>query len=266
MKRDAEELWTTTIPPSFIAELAVGDCCDVLPAEGICDVDIVFADPPYFLSGSGTTCSGGKRASVQKGDWDLLMPMDEHIVFTERWIKAVANAMTAEASLWVSGTHHNIFIIGYCLKKMGWRILNSISWEKPNPPPNLGRRCFTHSTETILWATQGKVSHSFNYDVMRRQNDGRQMKDVWRIAAPRKDEKIHGRHPTQKPIDLLKRIIAASTPPGHCRILDPFCGSGTTGVAAASLRHMCSTMEFFGVDKNIEYIKLSHRRIGDFLK
>ena len=143
------------------------------------------------------------------------------------------------------------------MQSLGMKILNNITWEKPNPPPNLSCRYFTHSTETILWAAKSEKSkHCFNYPVMRKQNGGKQMKTVWQIGAPRKAEKSCGKHPTQKPIDLLNRIILASTHEGDM-IFDPFTGSGTSGVSA-----MRNGRQFVGCESEQEYIDLSIARLS----
>lgn len=154
-----------------------------------------------------------------------------------------------------------IYSVGFAMQQLGMKILNDISWEKPNPPPNLSCRYFTHSTETIIWAAKNKKSkHFFNYDEMRRLNNGKQMKTVWTIPAPNGEEKVFGKHPTQKPIQLLERIILASTKEGDL-IFDPFSGSSTTGVAAIKLNRY-----FVGCELEDEYISLSVKRLKAFLE
>jgi len=222
-------------------------------------VDMVFADPPYFLSDNGITCRGGKMVSVNKGEWDNSIPFEEKHCFNRTWIRLCKRILKLNGSIWISGTFHNIYSIGVALEQEGFTIINNITWQKTNPPPNLACRCFTHSTETVLWAQKKdkNARHLFNYQLMKEQNNGKQMKDVWSGALTPKSEKTFGKHPTQKPLYLLRRIIEASTNEGDT-ILDPFCGSSTTGVAALQLnRH------YIGIDCSNEYITLSKKRLQE---
>lgn len=220
-------------------------------------VDMVFADPPYFLSNDGITCKSGKMVSVNKGDWDKVSSLEEKHDFNRRWIRECKRLLKPNGSIWISGTLHNIYSIGMALEQEGFKIINNITWQKTNPPPNLACRCFTHSTETILWAQKNekKAKHVFNYQLMKAQNGGKQMKDVWPGTLTPPAEKAEGKHPTQKPIYLLRRIIEASTVEGDV-VLDPFCGSSTTGVAAIQLGR-----RYIGIDNVPEYIELSLRRL-----
>lgn len=240
------------------ARLFKGDCVqilDKLPAES---VDVVFADPPYFLSNGGTTCRAGKRTSVDKGTWDRSLGVEENHAFNHKWLSACQRVLKPNGSLWVSGTGHVIYSVGYAMQQLGFKMLNEVVWEKPNPPPNLSCRYFTHSTETILWAARNRKSrHVFNYDKMREMNDGKQMKTVWRLTAPGKQEKLLGRHPTQKPVALLDRLLLASCPEGAV-VLDPFNGSGTTGLAALQLGH-----SYIGIDLEQEFLDLTQARLLD---
>ena len=219
--------------------------------------DMIFADPPYFLSNGGITCKNGKMVSVNKGDWDKSQGPELNHQFNLEWLKRCQILLKKDGTIWVTGTHHVIHSIGFAMQQLGMKILNEITWQKPNPPPNLSCRYFTHSTETILWAAKNEKSkHAFNYDLMRNENEGKQMKSVWPIKPPAKSEKFHGKHPTQKPVELLNRIIRASTINDDL-ILDPFCGSATTGVASLK-----NGRRFIGVDSNIEYLdKLAIPRI-----
>lgn len=211
--------------------------------------DMIFADPPYFLSNGGITCKNGKMVSVNKGDWDKSQGAELNHQFNLEWLKRCQSLLKKDGTIWVSGTHHIIHSIGFAMQQLDLKVLNEIAWEKPNPPPNLSCRYFTHSTETILWAAKNnKSKHIFNYNVMRSENGGKQMKTVWTFKPPAKKEKLHGKHPTQKPIDLLVRIIEASTNKGGL-ILDPFCGSATTGVAA-----LRSGRKFVGIDSELSYL------------
>jgi len=219
--------------------------------------DMIFADPPYFLSNGGITCHAGKMVKVDKGQWDKSKGLEMNHEFNKAWLARCQKLLKPNGTIWFSGTHHLIYSVGYAMQQqLGMRILNDITWEKPNPPPNLSCRYFTHSTETIIWAAKNEKSkHCFNYKVMKELNNGKQMKSVWKISAPSKDEKQFGKHPTQKPVALLERIILASTNEGDL-IFDPFAGSSTTGVAAIN-----TNRRFIGVEKDMAYINLSIDRL-----
>jgi len=222
--------------------------------------DMIFADPPYFLSNGGITCYAGKMTKVDKGKWDISQGVDKNHEFNLAWLSKCQKLLKQNGTIWVSGTHHVIYSVGFAMQQLGMKILNDIAWEKPNPPPNLSCRYFTHSTETIIWAAKDKHSkHCFNYEDMRKLNYGKQMKTVWTIAAPNGDEKRCGKHPTQKPIQLLERIILASTKE-HELIFDPFSGSSTTGLAALRLNRF-----FIGCELENDYISLSIKRIKEYL-
>lgn len=238
------------------AHLYHGDSIAILatlPAES---VDVIFADPPYFLSNGGSTCRAGKRTSVDKGAWDRSQGAESNHAFNHQWLAACRRLLRPNGTMWVSGTSHVIYSVGYAMQQQQFKQLNEIVWEKPNPPPNLSCRYFTHSTETLLWAARDRKSrHYFDYDRMREHNDGKQMKTVWRMTAPGNKEKTHGKHPTQKPLALLERVLQASCPKGGV-VLDPFNGSGTTGVAAVTLGH-----SYIGVDLETEYLELTRARL-----
>lgn len=235
----------------------LGDSFDLLPLLPEDSVDMVFADPPYFLSNGGISCSGGKQVSVNKGSWDEGYTLEEKHEFNRRWIRLCKRVMKETGTIWISGTLHNIYSIGMALEQEGFKIINNITWQKTNPPPNLACRCFTHSTETVLWAKKDskKARHCFNYDDMKAANGGKQMKDVWMGPLTKASEKSEGKHPTQKPLYLLERIILASTHEGDL-VLDPFLGSGTTAVAAKMLGR-----PFIGIDSNEDFVHLASRRL-----
>ncbi len=243
------------------SQLILGNSCQILPKMQSESVDMIFADPPYFLSNDGITCQGGRMVSVNKGSWDKLSENGNGIAdkhkFNRKWIKLCKKVLTPNGTIWISGTLHNIYSIGMALEQEGFKILNNITWQKTNPPPNLSCRCFTHSTETILWAKKNekRSRHLFNYQKMKEMNHGKQMKDVWSGSLTKPSEKKEGKHPTQKPRYLLERIVLASTEEGQV-ILDPFCGSGTTGVEAVRLGR-----NFIGMDINEEYLEISRRRL-----
>ena len=223
--------------------------------------DMVFADPPYFLSNDGLTIKSGKVVSVNKGDWDKSSSVSQVNEFNRQWLSLIRENMKNNATIWISGTSHNIFSIGQILTELNFKILNIVTWEKSNPPPNFSCRTFTHSTEQIIWARkEHKTAHYYNYSLMKEINGDKQMKDVWRLPAIAKWETSLGKHPTQKPLSLLTRIILSCTQPGDT-ILDPFTGSSTTGVSANLLGR-----NFVGIDNQKKYIELSKLRKIDIDK
>lgn len=244
-------------------ELYQADCIEFLRETPDGSVDMIFADPPYNLSKGGFTCHAGKRAPVDKGTWDASRGMDEDFAFHQAWIRESKRVLRDSGSLWVSGTYHSIYACGFALLLSGYHILNDICWYKPNAPPNLSARYFTASHETLIWARKSpKGHHQFNYELVKNgpweedtlKRAGKQMRSVWSIATPGASEKRAGRHPTQKPFHLLKRVILASTTAGDL-VLDPFTGSSTTGLAAAAFRR-----RFIGIDTEKEYLDLSVER------
>lgn len=229
-------------------------------------IDMIFADPPYHLSNGGFSVQAGKMVSVNKGDWDKSNGFESDLAFFEAWISEAKRILKPNGTLWISGTYHSIYLCGYALAKYGYKILNDISWYKPNAAPNLSCRYFTASHETLIWAAPHKTSkHTYNYDLMRNGSwpedkmkvPDRQMRSVWAINTPAQWEKKHGKHPTQKSIALLERIVLSSTNKGDL-ILDPFAGSSTTGLAA--VKH---GRKFIGFDLEKEYLDLSIKRFND---
>lgn len=247
------------ISPFFKSEdknfyLLKGDTLELLPQFDH-KFDMVFADPPYFLSNDGLTIKNGKITSVNKGSWDKSYGFEYINEFNRKWVTLIRDKMRDDATIWISGTMHNIFSIGQILVELGFKILNIITWEKTNPPPNFSCRYFTHSSEQIIWARKfEKVPHYFNYELMRKLNGDKQMKDVWKLPAIAQWEKSCGKHPTQKPLSVLTRIILASTKP-NAWILDPFTGSSTTGIAAN-----LTNRRFLGIDQEEEYLIISKCR------
>ena len=242
--------------PDGEARLLQGDSMKLLGSLPERSVEVIFADPPYFLSNGGTTCQNGKRVSVDKGKWDASMGARDNHEFNKTWLAACQRLLTEDGTIWVSGTAHVIYSVGFAMQELGFKLLNDVVWEKPNPPPNLSCRYFTHSTELVLWAARSNKSrHHFDYPEMKSRNGDKQMKNVWRFPAPPKREKQHGKHPTQKPLALLDRLLVASCPEGG-RVLDPFNGSGTTGVAAARLG-----LRYTGIEREAQYLELSKARL-----
>ena len=243
-----------------------GDSLSILSHFPENSVDMVFADPPYNLSNGGFTVHAGRMVSVNKGIWDISKGFEDDYAFHYRWLEACKRVLKPHGTLWVSGTYHSIYQCGHALQALGYHILNDISWFKPNASPNLSCRFFTASHETLIWARKDKkAKHTFNYDLMKEGNwpedqlkkPGLQMRSVWSMGTPRPEEKKYGKHPTQKPLDLLKRIVLSSTNKGDV-VLDPFTGSSTTGIAAAM-----NNRKFIGIDMEKKYLDLSIKRIND---
>jgi site-specific DNA-methyltransferase (adenine-specific) len=243
--------------PKHHLSLYHGDCLQILAAMPPDSVDLIFADPPYFLSNGGITCHAGKMVSVNKGAWDRSRGAAENHEFNLSWLRAAQRVLKPNGSIWVSGTSHVIHSVGFAMQQLEFKLLNDISWVKPNPPPNLSCRYFTHATETIIWAAKNKNSrHTFNYKLMRELNAGKQMKSVWEIYPPAAWEKKFGKHPAQKPLVLLERILKASSNEGDL-VLDPFAGSGTTLLAAKLLKRHA-----IGIESEEKYLQVAMKRLG----
>ncbi len=250
--------------PKF--KLYQANCLNILAELPENSVDMVFADPPYLLSNGGFTVHAGRRVSVNKGKWDKSNGLKKDFEFHLNWIQAVKQILKPHGTIWISGTYHSIYQCGFALQVAGFQILNDISWFKPNASPNLSCRYFTASHETLLWARKDKkAKHTFNYEKIRGGNwpedflkkPNKQMRSVWAIDTPKTIEKRFGKHPTQKPVDLLRRIVLASTNKGDL-ILDPFTGSSTTGLAAYLYGR-----NFIGIDTEKNYLDLSIKRFEE---
>jgi len=259
------------------------DCIDIMKRIPNDSIDMVFADPPYFLSSGTFTCKNGKQVDVKKGDWDIGGEINDNFNFHYRWIAEARRILKSNGTIWISGTYHSIYQCGFALQLLNFHLLNDISWFKPNASPNLSCRFFTASHETLIWARKDKKSkHTFNYKDMVMWEDnytkkfdcnfckkpnrhevihekGKQMRSVWAINTPKKEEKIFGKHPTQKSLALLDRIIISSTNENDV-VLDPFTGSSTTGVSALS-----KNRKFVGIDLNKEFLELSKDRINSII-
>jgi len=244
-----------------------GDAVETLNSLPNEFISLIFADPPYNLSNGGFTCRAGKRVSVNKGKWDKSKGIEEDFDSHYKWIKACKRVLKPNGSLWISGTYHSIYVCGFALQKQGWHFINDICWYKPNAAPNLACRMFTASHETLLWVRKDKkAKHYFNYELVKNSDwngdfikrPNRQMRSVWAITTPKNKEKKYGKHPTQKPEALIERIILACSQENDI-VLDPFCGSGTTGVAALKNRR-----KFVGIDAEVDYLnKMAIPRIKD---
>ena len=255
-----------------------GDSLSILAQLPENSIDMIFADPPYNLSNGGFSVHAGKMVSVNKGDWDKSKGFKDDYDFHYRWLEACRRVLKPNGTLWVSGTYHSIYQCGHALQALGYHILNDISWFKPNASPNLSCRFFTASHETIIWARKDKKGkHTFNYEAMKTKewpddffkNSGKQMRsvwhipeseDIWTVGTPKKEEKTFGKHPTQKPLELLRRIVLASTNKGNI-ILDPFAGSSTTGIAA-----VLNGRKFVGIDTTKDFLELSKKRLLELNK
>jgi len=238
------------------------DCLTVLDAiaakypDGV--FDMVFADPPYFLSNGGITCHAGRMVKVDKGEWDKSRGVQLNHEFNRDWLSRCQRALKADGTIWVTGTQHVIFSVGFAMQELGFKILNDIAWEKPNPPPNLACRYFTHATETIIWAAKNQKSkHYFDYQAMRHMAGGKQMKTVWRIFPPQNGEKAFGKHPAQKPVELIQRCLIAASREGDM-VLDPFLGSGTTAVACIRSGRKC-----VGIEMDSSWMQVARSRIAE---
>ena len=243
-----------------------GDCLKFLSKLPDDSMDMIFADPPYNLSNDGFSVHAGKRVSVNKGRWDKSKGVEDDFDFHSRWIEACKRVLKPNGTIWISGTYHSIYQCGFALQKYGYHILNDISWYKPNAAPHLACRMFAASHETLLWARKDKkAKHYFDYKRMKEKeypedkmkNPGKQMRSVWSIATPPKGEKEHGKHPTQKPLSLLERIVLASTKEGAV-VLDPFAGSSTTGLATRSTADI-----LLDLMPNEKYLTLSKKRFNE---
>jgi site-specific DNA-methyltransferase (adenine-specific) len=256
------------LKPYYSSESAIiynEDCLELLSHIKENSIDMIFADPPYMLSNNGLTCQNGRMVNVNKGKWDASKGFEEDAKFHDTWITACRRALKPEGTIWISGTYHSIYHCGYLLQKNDFHILNDIAWFKPNASPNLSCRFFTASHETLLWARKDKKArHTFNYDEMKNglfpedkmKKENTQMRSVWSIPPPKNTEKQFGKHPTQKPVDLLLRIINASTNSGAV-IFDPFNGSGTTGVAAA----LAGGRYYIGAETDAAFCELTVKRL-----
>lgn len=234
--------------------LLQGDCIELMD-EFDFKFDMIFADPPYFLSNGGISVQSGKVVCVDKGEWDKGGSPERIDQFNEEWIRCCRHHLKDNGTIWISGTYHNIFSVANKLTQLGFKILNVVTWAKTNPPPNISCRYFTYSTEFVIWARKlPKVPHYYNYALMKMLNEDKQMTDVWRLPAIARWEKSQGKHPTQKPLSLLSRVILASTQPGAW-VLDPFAGSSTTGIAANLLGR-----RYLGIEREGEFLRLSRAR------
>ena len=249
--------WSTQDGGSLVY---LGDSLQLMRSMPENSIDCIWTDPPYLLSSDGMTCVAGRRVSVNKGEWDRSGGIDEDHEFNLAWLAECHRVLKPAGTIWVTGTLHIYLSIGMAMMQLGFRVINDIIWEKTNPPPNLGCRCFAHSTETILWATKAprgsRQKYTFHYKDMKAENGGKQMKSVWRFPSAGRGEKTHGKHPTQKPVALIDRCLRASTNQNDL-VFDPFSGSGSCGVASLGLER-----RFIGCEREEDYVRLMMNRLS----
>lgn len=218
-------------------------------------VDMIFADPPYFLSNQKVTTQFGKRKVRDKGEWDRVKSWEEINDYNREWLSCCRRILKENGTIWVCGTYHNIYSVEQCLIELGFKILNIVVWQKLDPPPTPFGGRLNFSAEYIIWARKNAdVPHSFHYETLKQMNGGQEMPDVWKFARPGFWERTCGKHPTQKPLRLLYRILQTCTNKGDI-VLDPFAGSCTTGIASNLLGR-----KFIGIDNNKSYLDYGIRR------
>jgi modification methylase len=244
-------------------QVVVGDCVEVMKALPEGSVDLIFADPPYNLQLAGELHRpDNSRVDGVDADWDKFGDFATYDRFTEAWLAAARRLLKPDGTLWVIGSYHNIFRVGARLQDLGFWVLNDIVWRKSNPMPNFRGRRFTNAHETLLWCARDREArYTFNYEAMKSLNDDLQMRSDWLLpicsgGERLKDEDGHKLHPTQKPEALLHRVILASSRPGAL-LLDPFFGTGTTGVVAKRLGRRC-----LGIERDSRYAAAARRRLA----
>ena len=249
---------------SYLNKIHVGDCVELMRSLPEESVDCIFADPPYNLQlGGDLHRPNNSKVDAVDNEWDQYESLQHYDEFTRDWLGAARDTLKPDGSIWVIGSYHNIFRLGYILQDMGFWILNDVVWRKSNPMPNFRGRRFTNAHETMIWAGKSKSSkYTFNYEVMKTLNDDLQMRSDWFLPICNGGERLkdeHGKkaHPTQKPESLLYRVLMASTKPEDV-VLDPFFGSGTTGAVAKALGR-----NFIGLEREEEYAEHAQARIAD---
>lgn len=244
--------------------IVVGDCVAEMAKLPANSVDLIFADPPYNLQLKGELKRpDDSRVDAVDDDWDRFASFADYDDFTRAWLLACRRLLKPAGTIWVIGSYHNIFRVGAILQDLGFWILNDIIWRKSNPMPNFRGRRFTNAHETLIWAARDADArgYTFNYEALKAGNDDVQMRSDWTIPLCTGEERLKGRdgkklHPTQKPEALLARVILASSRPDDL-VLDPFCGTGTTGAVAKRLRR-----RFIGIEREAEYAAAAQKRIA----
>ncbi len=240
-----------------------GDCIDILKKIPKKSIDLIFADPPYNLQLKNELYRPNQtKVNGVSDEWDKFSSNEEYDKFTIEWLSACHEVMKDDATIWVIGSYHNIFRVGKIMMDLGFWILNDVQWYKTNPMPNFRGVRFTNATETLIWAKKSEKQkrYTFNHNVMKQLNGGKQMTSVWSIPLCTGSERIKDKngkkaHSTQKPEELLKRVILSSSKEGDL-ILDPFCGSGTTCAVAKKLNRRA-----IGIEKEVKYVEISKQRL-----
>jgi len=239
-----------------------GDCVELLKALPERSVDLIFADPPYNLQLQQALWRPNlTRVDAVDDDWDRFESFAAYDAFTRDWLAACRRVLKDTGTLWVIGTYHNIYRIGTILQDLGFWFLNDVIWLKTNPMPQFRGVRFANAHETLLWVQKDKgARYTFNYRAMKALNGDLQMRSDWAlpICTGKERLKVNGKkaHATQKPEALLYRVILASSNPGDV-VLDPFFGTGTTGVVARRLRR-----HWIGIERDADYARLARERIA----
>lgn len=240
--------------------LVRGDAAEQLALVPDHSVDCMIADVPYGVSDGGTTCQSGRRVSVDKAEWDAPMTPDESLRFHERWLEQARAALKPTGTLWVSGTHHVIFDVGFAMRRLGFHVLNLVTWCKPNASPHLAGRYFCHSTEQLIWCSPKRrepLRHFFAYTETKAENGGKQQRDYWVMPVKFSARERRWIHPTKKPEMLMERIIRATSQLGDL-VVDPFCGSASSGAVAVRLGR-----RFLGIDLDPVYLTSAATRLKE---
>jgi site-specific DNA-methyltransferase (adenine-specific) len=239
----AQRVVTDPVQGSWLLHGDVFDTLDRLNQSLAGQVAAVFADPPYWAN---------------KVNWDTPEELEIQLAFAEEWLAGCRSLLVEPGSLWVCGDYRNVHVLGYALQRLGMRVLSHVAWEKPNPPADWSRQGLVFATESVLWAAKHHAArYRFNDDCLRELNGGKQMRSHWRLAAAARSERHCGRHPTQKPLDLVERCLLATTGPGDL-VLDPFAGLGTTLVTARKLGRAG-----IGIDQHRPYLEIARRRLDE---
>ena len=248
-----------------------GDCLEVLKTFPDDTFDLIFADPPYYLQlpkGKRLKRADGSEVIPVDNDWDKFESYEECDKFTENWLKECQRVLKPTGTIWVIGMYHNIFRVGKIMQDLGLWFLNDVVWVKTDALPNLNGRRFTNNHETLIWAIKNKTvkGYTFNYELMKNMNGGKQMKDTdWVFGLCKGNERLKDEngikaHPTQKPLKLIQQVVLASSKKGDL-ILDPFLGRGTTAVVAKALDR-----NWIGIEKEENYVKIAKKRVDDYKK
>jgi len=261
MADQIEKKLRTDIRP-FVNKIHHGDCVEILKKLPDNSIDVIFADPPYFMQTEGQLLrSNGTKFAGVDDSWDKFKDYKVYDAFSEAWLKECRRILTPNGAIWVIGSFQNIYRMGYIMQNLGFWILNDVVWSKPNAVPNFGGTRFQNSHETLLWCSKDKAAkYTFNYKTMKHLNGDKQDKSVWNIGICIGQERLKDKHgvkvhATQKPEKLLYKVIASSSRPGDI-VLDPFFGTGTTGAVAKRLGR-----NYIGIDNSAEYIKIAKERI-----